>query len=256
MRRRADRNHTAIVIDLAIAVGLIGLGRRVLKAVPRGTDGRGKWLFVSAVGIVSLLGILVIQMNGGQRVEWQPRAQANHAPALPADLKDMVSRVEALVASYQKADAEITETRWARTAAKREPRQLRLLDREDLREYLVKQRAVLDAIDKMLQFLAEPRLVNDFKRVWTYAESQGLTAGRERPDINPAPWHLLREVYGSVYEMNKLVDENWEEWRSREAATPEAEQKPWQRETKRLAAKAAAAQKQLAEMPDSPAGAQ
>ncbi len=239
-----------IAIDLALAIGLIGLGRRVLKAAPRGTRGRGKWLFVFAAGLVSLLGILVIQMNGGQQVEWQPRHKAASVPALPADLKDMVTRIEGLIAAYQKADAEIAATRWARTSAEKGVRELRTLPREDLREYVAKQRALLSSIDAMLEFLTEPRLVNDYARTWSYAESQGLTAGRERPDINPTPWRLVRQLYGSLYELHKLVEENWEEWRLLQSPAPEAELKPWQRETKRLASEAQDAQQQLVAYPD------
>ena len=171
-------------IDLALAIGLIGLGLRVLKSVPRGAHGRGKWLFLFVAGLASLLGILAIHATGGQRVEWRTRTQAS-TPALPADLKAMVSRTEELVVSYQKADAEMTDTRWARTSAEKGARHLRTLSREDLREYLNRQRAVLDSTERMVQYLSEPRVVTEFNRVWTYAESQGLTGGRARPTSTP-----------------------------------------------------------------------
>jgi len=239
-----------IAIDLALAIGLIGLGRRVLKALPRGTRGRGQWLFLFVAGLVSLLGILVIHMNGGQRLAMHPRFKAASVPALPADLNGMVSRVESLIAAYQKAEAEITGTRWARTSARSGVRELRALPREDLREYLAKQRAMLSAIDGMLEYLAKPGLADDFARTWSYAESQGLTAGRERPRTDPTLWRLLRRVWGPLYESHKIVEENWEEWRSIQSPTPEAQLKPWQRETKRLASEGQAAQKELAAHPD------
>jgi hypothetical protein len=243
-----------VVIELALAVGLIGLGRRILKAIPRGTPGRGKWLFLFVAGLVSLFGIFAIQLTGGQRVEWQPRSKVT-APALPADLKAMVSRIEGLVESYQKADAELRATRWAQTSATGDPKQLAKLPREDLREYLVKERALLNAIDRMREYLAEPRLADDFNRIWSYAESQGLTAGRERPDFDPRPWRLLREIYGPASELNTIVEENWEEWRLLKSPVPEAERKPWQKEIVRLSAQVESARKELKQLLDAPGSA-
>lgn len=240
-----------VIIELALAIGLIGLGNRVLKAIPRGTHGRGKWLFLFVAGLISLLGIFAIHVTGGQRVEWQPRTQAS-TPALPADLKEMVSRIEGLVASFEKADAEVDATRWVRTGEEsRDWRQLQKLTRQDLREYLAKQRARLDSIDRMLQFLAEPRLVGDFSFLFSYAQSQGLTGGRERPDLDPRPWQLLRQLYGPTYELNTIIEQNWEEWRSIEPPIPEAERQPWHNELARLGAEVASARKQLTQSLDS-----
>ena len=236
-------------IDLALAIGVIGLGLRVLKSVPRGVHGRGKWLLLFVAGIVSLLGILAIHATGGQRVEWEPRPQTSTS-ALPADVNAKMMRIEELLASYQKADADMAATRWARTSAEKGARELRTLRREDLQEYLARQRAVLDSSERMLQFLSEPGLATDFNRIWVYAESRGLTGGRERPDINPAPWRLVRQLYASSYALNKTVEQNWEEWRLIESPPPEAELKPWQKELRRLAAEATEAQKQLAQLPD------
>ena len=99
-------------IDLALAIGVIGLGVRVLKSVPRGAPGRGKWLLLFVAGIVSVLGILAIHATGGQRVEWGPRTQTS-TPALPADVNAKMVRIEELLASYHKADADMAATRWA-----------------------------------------------------------------------------------------------------------------------------------------------
>lgn len=240
-----------VVIELALAIGLIGLGNRILKAVPRGTHGRGKWLFLFVAGLISLFGIFAIHITGGQRVEWEPRTQVS-TPALPADLKAMVSRIEGLVASYQKADTEVDATRWARTSAESgDPKQLAKLPRQELREYLAKQRALLDAIDRMLQFFAEPRVVADFNRIWSYAESQGLTGGRKRPDVDPRPWQLLRQIYGPALQLNTIIEENWEEWRLTKSPIPEAERKPWHKEVARLTAEVASARKELTQLLDS-----
>jgi hypothetical protein len=107
-----------ILIDLAMAVALVGLGTRILKAIPRGTPGRGGWLSLFVMGLISLLGIFVIHLNGGQRVEWQPRRPQVTTEALPADLKDMVTRIEGSVSSFHKAQDEAENTRWMQTARK------------------------------------------------------------------------------------------------------------------------------------------
>ncbi len=232
-----------IAIDLALAIGLIGLGCRVLKALPKGRRGRGTWLAVFAVGLVSLLGILALQINAAQRAERQSQYQAPLAQGMLAVLKDMVSQMDGLTAAYQKATLEIAATRWSQTFS--EKGDLRALARDDLRDYLAKQKALIDSIDGMLAFLAEPRVVNDFGSSWTYAESHGLTAGRKQPDIDKTPWRLRRRLNESSYAAYKLVEENWEEWRSIQSVIPEAELNSWQREMKRLAAEARAAQTEL-----------
>lgn len=62
-----------IVFDVGMAVGLVGLGTKLLRETPRGTPGRGAWLFLFGAGLISSLGIFVIHLTGGQRVEWAPR---------------------------------------------------------------------------------------------------------------------------------------------------------------------------------------
>ena len=164
----------------------------------------------------------------------------------------MVSRIEELVASYQKADAELQATAWSRTSAETgDPKQLAKLPRQDLREYLAKERALLDAIDRMLEFFAEPRVAADFNRIWSYAESQGLTGGRQRPDVDPRPWRLMRQFYGPALKLNTIIEENWEEWHLIKSAIPEAERKPWHKEVVRLSAEVKSARKELTQVLDS-----
>ena len=62
-----------ILCDVGMAVGLIGLGTKILRVTPPGTPGRGGWLLLFGAGTISALGIFVIHLTGGQRVEWAPR---------------------------------------------------------------------------------------------------------------------------------------------------------------------------------------
>lgn len=233
-----------ILIDLAMAVALVGLGTRILKAIPRGTPGRGGWLSLFVTGLISLLGIFVIHLNGGQRVEWQPRRPQVTTEALPADLKDMTLRMEGLVASFKKAEAELENTRLVRTVNKN-PDEGKKLSREDWRDCIAKQRAVVDATDEMLEFLTKPDFAPNFNRVFSYAESQGLTGGRKRPEIDPRPWRLLRQRYAAEYSLNKKMEDHWEEWHSTESSPPNAKPERWREEVEELAADAKDAQKQL-----------
>jgi hypothetical protein len=62
-----------ILCDVGMAVGLVGLGTKILKATPQGTPGRGGWLLLFGAGIISVMGIFFIHVTGGQRVEFAPR---------------------------------------------------------------------------------------------------------------------------------------------------------------------------------------
>lgn len=62
-----------IICDVGMAVGLVGLGTKILKATPQGTPGRGGWILLFGAGIISIMGIFFIHLTGGQRVEWAPR---------------------------------------------------------------------------------------------------------------------------------------------------------------------------------------
>lgn len=63
----------SIVFDVGMAVGLVGLGTKILKATPPGTPGRGGWILLFGAGLISIMGIFLIHLTGGQRVEWAPR---------------------------------------------------------------------------------------------------------------------------------------------------------------------------------------
>ena len=234
MPRRSE-TVLKILIELALAIGLIGLGTRILKAIPRKAHGRGKWLLLLVVGLISLLGIFAIHVTGGQRVEQAPRSRGVLADpsvqALGAEIEKMASRMKALVALLEKAQADLDKTRWQRTA-ETAPDQLRNLSREDLREYVAKQRALLDSIDRILQYLTESGFEAKFDRLFNLAKSQGLTAGRKRPDTRS--WRILRQRRAANDELSKILEEHWEEWRLIESPQPEAELKPWQKEMNRL----------------------
>ena len=228
---RPAQSTLVIVIEFALAVGLVGLGVRILKAIPRGAAGRGTWIFLFGAGLVSLLTLFALQLTGGPEVK-SPRSRSLESmKALGADLETMSARMNELKAISDKCLADMDNTRWERTADT-SPNQVRHLEREDLREYLSKNRAVLDSIDRVLQYATESDFEGKTARLFREAESQGLTGNRKRPDLRI--WRAQRRMYAANYNLHKIVDEHWEEWRSLESFPSEADLKPWQKEMKRL----------------------
>lgn len=63
---------------------------------------------------------------------------------------------------------------------------------------------------------------------------------------------MMRRIYGSAYESNKIAEENWEEWRSIETPVPLAEATPWQKEVNRMNDELNAALRQLQDPSGSP----
>ena len=80
-----------IVIELALGVGLVGLGIRILKGIPRGVAGRGIWIFLFGAGLVCFLAIFGIHLIGGQRVKSSQSRSVLVDPsmkALAAEIED------------------------------------------------------------------------------------------------------------------------------------------------------------------------
>jgi hypothetical protein len=235
-----------IVIDLALAIALVGLGSRILKATPKGTTGRGGWLALFLAGLISSVGIFVIHLSGGQRLEVHSRSQSK-SEDLPADLKDMALKMEDLNADFKKAQAEEQNTRWFRVSNESAEEIKRILNRQDWQEYIAKQRTVIETIDRMLEFLSKPNLAADLNRVYNFAQSRGLTGGRMRPNIDLQSWRLFRQRYVAEYNYNKILEEHWDEWHSPQDSQ-NAEPQPWRKEVDRLINEAREADKQLKEL--------
>lgn len=91
------------LIDLAMAIGLIGFGVRVLRSQ---ASGRGKWIFVLVIGIVAAFGLLVIRLNDGPRVELPPRlAQSPPPPDVAKDVQELVESTKPLRDSLREIDS-------------------------------------------------------------------------------------------------------------------------------------------------------
>jgi hypothetical protein len=112
---------------------------------------------------------------------------------LPPELEQMGWRLEASVDSYKRAEAEIEKTRWAQTA-QTGAKHLQKLSRDDLREYIVKQRAYLDSVEGNIKILSEPGMQANFDRLVSLIESKGLMGGRERPQLDLRSWNSLRQM--------------------------------------------------------------
>jgi hypothetical protein len=92
-----------ILIELAMVIGLIGSGVRVLR--PQ-TAGRSMWGFVLVIGLLAGFGLLVIRLNGGPRVELPPRsAQSSPPPDVSKDLNELVESTKPLREALRQGEA-------------------------------------------------------------------------------------------------------------------------------------------------------
>ena len=174
-------------------------------------------------------------------------AQRNEAAVPSAEFEKMAARFEALIEGYNIAKMQLDQTQWGIIESKA-PGVLGKLPRENLTEYLAKQRVLLDSIDQNIAFQGEPGVEDNLDPLFRRAESNRLTQGWKRADIGLHAWRLRRQLFGSLHEVNKLIDKNWEEFRLIESPTPESKRKPWQKEIHRLLDVARPANDELVEM--------
>ncbi len=217
-------NSLSIILELAMAFAVVGLGVRVLKSIPPQSSARGGWVALMVAGMIGALGIFGIRLSGGPRVELPPRPVQveTKAATLPPDLEKLATRAGAVTTTYQKAETAAVNSRWANT----EPREYRTLPRSALTEQIGLERDLVEATDRVIELLEEPGFETEMTRLASLARTQG----RRVPelDLKPDGWRLLRRIYAGSRRMLILVDENWDEWRATPTITEDG--KPWQKE--------------------------
>jgi len=195
-------------------------------------------IFSLFAGLLLALGIFATPLRGAE----QPSSDTP-----PAQFQQMASRFEELTASYSEAKNEMEETQWVKVGSVSEAA-LKKLRRDDLREYLTKNRAVLDAIDRTLKFLEEPGVEANLDRLFQHAKARDLTGNWKLADIGPSSWRLRQKMFGPVSRAYQILDEHWEEWRLTEWPSSATNFKPWQKEMDRLFDESKVADKQLVQM--------
>lgn len=129
--------------------------------------------------------------------------------------------------------------RWVTIGSKAERRKL---PREDLKEFMAKQRDLIHCIDRVLEVLSEPE--TDAKVARLFASDYPQASHLERSQLNPEAWRLLRVIWGTDQKINVIVDAHWDEWHA-EGWPPEGEPAPWQKEVFALSSESAAARKEF-----------
>lgn len=169
------------------------------------------------------------------------------AAAIPPEFQEMSWQMEALLASYKKAETALENTRLSRTVPAGRS-EVAKLGAEDLRDYEIKLRDLLNSIDRGIQRLSEPGFAAKLEPFFSMMESRQLKSNWKRSDFDLRRWQLLRQLSSAAHELHKLMVENWPEWCSIESLPPDAEQKPWQKEMTRLSGEFTSANKQLVEL--------
>ena len=215
----------SVAFEIGMTVGVVGLGSRVLKSIPRGAPSATGWKVLLVAGVVAAIGILVIRLSGGPRVELPPRAtqSSSETSIFPPDLRQFAERVRRVSEAYQQAEAAAENTLWQKTPASDYPK----LPRSALKERIAKQAELLGATDRLLDLMSEPDFEPKIARFRGIAEGRGYRLPSN--ELNPHAWRLLRRIYDGNHKVYLLVDANWDEWQANPVFEPN-NLKPWQQE--------------------------
>ena len=242
-----------VAAELGMVIGVAGLTLRRLKSHQGPNNAAGAWMVLPVIGLLAGLGLLGTRLVGGSQGELPPRSTQSDsirstAEELPPELEKVAVRLTEFLESFNKGEAEVVKTRVMQTMHNA-PRDLGKLSREDLRDYGVKQRTMLDAIDRGVQLLSEPGISDKIDRLYSQPAVQNkLTREVKRAEFGLRRWQLVRKIWGDTDRVVTIIGENWDEWRSIESFPPEAEQKPWQKEIRQLQGELASAKKELEEL--------
>lgn len=213
----AEKSSSAVdglgmIFELAMAVGVIGLGLRVLKSIPPGGPGKAGWVALMVAGTIGALGIFGIRLSGGPRVELphRPDQLLTEIPSASPELEAFVNRTGEVMTAYDEAESALLQTRWH----KAEPKNYRKLPRAALQEHIAREREYVAAIDRIIAVFSEPGFEEKMNRVLASAMAQGKRF--DKPDVIVASSKALRRTYTAGYKLQVLIEANWDEW----VATP------------------------------------
>ena len=170
---------------------------------------------------------------------------------VPPEFQEMSWQMDAAVASFNKAQKAVENTRFTDAAAGGRTA-LAKVSAEDLLDHASKQRVLLNAIERGIQRLSEPGFAARLDSFFNMLETRGIQTESKRSDFDLETWRILRQLWGAALEVHKLMVANWEEWRSIDGFPEEAEQKPWQTEMSKRVAEFNAAEQKLKQRSPSP----
>jgi hypothetical protein len=242
-------NIITFLADLGMAVGLIGLGVRILKAIPRGSEGRGKWVALLVAGSMAVAGLFVIHARGGPRVELPPRP-VNSAASLPATIPNkalptpgvrhspnaestvpredplrflLVLELKRLIETSSQRFEEMDNSRWAQIIQTSDVEQRRSLTHDDFREFCLRQSRYYETLDEGVDKFAE-------------AKAKGISFAEfdDDPRSNPEVLRVSRAIKDKSLRYYALLEANWDEFWPKGLEISEEQAKPWQKEAKQL----------------------
>ncbi len=250
-RSGGAENIISFLADLGMAVGLIGLGLRILKAIPRESGGRGKWVVLLVAGSIAVAGIFIIHARGGPRVELPPR-QVNSTAWVPATIQTqavatpgvrqgpeseaaansadplrflMTLELKNLIKTAGQRFEEMDNSRWAKIIQTTDVAQRRSLTRDDFNEFCQKQRRYFGTLDEGVDKFAE-------------AKAKGISFAEfdDDPRANPEVLRLYRAYRDASLRYYALLEANWDEYWPKGLQTSGEQAKPWQKEAMELGA--------------------
>jgi hypothetical protein len=212
-----------MIFEVAMAVGVIGLGVRVLKSNPPGSPGKAGWVALMVAGTIGAIGIFGIRLSGGPRVELPPRPtqSSTESSAFSPELEKFGTRMTEVMMAYQKAENAFEKTRWNETESK----DRRNLPRAAMQDHLARHREYLDAIDRAIALFSEPGFEERVDRLVASAKAGGHRL--DKPDVNLELWQSRRRLWVAAYRACVFVEANWDEWVANPRTRVE-DAKPWQ----------------------------
>ena len=242
-------NIITFLADLGMAVGLFGLGVRILKAIPRGSEGRGKWVALLVAGSIAVAGIFIIHAKGGPRVELPPR-RVDSTALVPATIRNetvatpgvrrgpesestansadplrflLVLELKRLIETSSQRFEEMDNSRWAQIIQTSDVEQRRTLTHDDFREFCRRQHRYFETIDEGATKFAE-------------AKTKGISFPEfdDDPRSNPEALRLHRAFRDKSLRYYALLEANWDEYWPQGLKMSGEQAKPWQKEAMQL----------------------
>ncbi len=229
----------AIVFEVAMVIGIVGLTFRRLKSTARPINAAGPWLALPGLGLLAGLGLFVMHLSGGDEAALPPHTthSASRGKSVPDDLRKWGERMETLFASYQKARAEVKASDWIQVSGGDQQK----LPQKDLRDFLARYDELIASYDRMIEFLEEPGLQDKADGFVRFAKAQGVSP--PPLELKPDGWRKRRFIDATNRKIWEMIDAHWEEWRAN-PWPPEGDPKPWEKEVLALASKIENAEKE------------
>ena len=228
-------------IPIVIMICLVVMGMRVLGRLAPGEEGRGQTMLFLVLGVAAGLGVLFLRLPAGAPAERPTTTAPPRATASPSAERDFTTRLGDAAKSLSAAIDRAAASKWQQTAA-RDSEELRQLPIEDLRNYRVSVRAMLEGAQRLEVLLSLPGNEPFLAAAKRELEARGLADASE---LDAGLMRLTARIGVVSEKLYDLMEANWEDWRGHGIPAKGAETAPWQRKARALEDEAAALQAEL-----------